>query len=59
MASQSMTQMAELEAKLSAQAAAGAGKFFGDALQPAIKPTSDAINNWANSGGWSTTVTPA
>jgi hypothetical protein len=48
MASQSMTQMAELEAKLSAQAAAGAGKFFGDALQPAIKPTSDAISNWWN-----------
>jgi hypothetical protein len=46
MASQSMTQMAELEAKLSAQAAAGAGKFFGDALQPAIKPLGEKIDSW-------------
>jgi hypothetical protein len=43
MASEQLSQASRLEMELAAKSAAGAGKFFGDALQPVF----EGLGNWA------------
>lgn len=48
-ATANLGRMAELETRLAAESAAGAGKFFGDALQPAMKSLGGRIDTWLTS----------